>query len=273
MSTTYQILEMLSHLFQTSLPEECNALKGVKDANIIVSLTSYPPRFGILHKTLSSILRQSLKPKRLCLWIAENDLNVLPAKVKRLTQLGLEIIPTHDIKSFKKIIPCILENETETIVTADDDVYYPKHWLRTLYAYHIQSPENIICHRARHITFAQDGSLNPYNMWPYITGETTSVLVFPIGNGGILYPPNSFHADVGKADIFLNICEFGDDIWLKAMSLKKLVLCKKIHYYSRNFKHVRHSQTTTLNEENMAFRNDEQISNVFTKYNIMDVLR
>jgi hypothetical protein len=197
----------------------------------------------------------------------------LPKKVKKLTQYGLEIIPTHDIKSFKKIIPCYQNNQTEVIVTADDDVYYPKDWLRLLYAYHLQNPDNIICHRARHITFSPNGSLNLYKLWPFITEEKASLLVFPIGQGGVLYPPNSFHTDIDREDIFLNICEFGDDIWLKAMSLKNSVVCNKIHYYQKNFKHVRHSQVTTLNEDNMAFRNDEQISKVFTNYKIMDILR
>jgi hypothetical protein len=264
---------MLSNLFQAKLPEECKQLKDVKVANVIVSLTSYPPRFATLHKTIASILQQSIQPKRLCLWIAENDISSLPRKVKLLAKFGLEIIPTHDIKSFKKFIPCFLENENEVIVTADDDVYYPKDWLRTLYAYHLKSPDNIICHRARQITVTQDGSINSYNLWPYITEEMASIFVFPIGNGGVLYPPDSFHPDIGREEVFSKICKYGDDIWFKAMSLHKMTICKKINYYHKNFRHVRNSQKTTLNEDNMSFRNDEQILSVFTHYNTMDILR
>ncbi len=265
-------LKMISNIFRPRLPQECKIIQGLKVANVVVSLTSYPPRFSTLHKAVKSILQQSIKPKRLCLWIAENDIGILPDNVKRLTKYGLEILLTHDTKSFKKIIPCVLRDPDEVIVTADDDVYYPKDWLMTLYAHHLQSPDKVICHRARHITFAKNGSINPYSLWPYITEEMESLLVLPIGNGGILYPPNCFHRDIGREEIFLNICEFGDDIWLKVMSLKNSVSCKKIHHYKNNFRHIRHSQYITLNEENMEFRNDEQISNVFNNYNVISAL-
>ena len=45
---------------------------------LIVSLTSYPPRFAVLAKTLRSLIDQRVKPDRLVLWIAHDDTAQLP---------------------------------------------------------------------------------------------------------------------------------------------------------------------------------------------------
>ena len=56
---------------------------------LIVSLTSYPARFGTLHLTLGCLLDQSIKADRTILWIAHDDLDQLPAAVRELEQHGL----------------------------------------------------------------------------------------------------------------------------------------------------------------------------------------
>ncbi len=255
------------------LPEECQPISDKNQADVTVSLTSYPPRFPTLHRVIESILKQSLSPARICLWIADQDMEFLPKKVRALEKFGLEIHSIPDFKSYNKIIHCYTMYPNSIIVTGDDDMIYPTHWLRLLYAYHLHNPETIICHRARYVTFQPNGDTNPYWLWPNLDREIESSLVFPLGVGGVLYPANCFHEDFAKNEIFMDLCKYGDDIWLKTMTLLKAIPCKKIHYYPKFFKHVRNSQKVTLKQTNLDFGNDEQIREVFAKYDVLKILQ
>jgi hypothetical protein len=53
----------------------------------------------------------------------------------------------------------------------------------------------------------------------------------PIGGPGILYPPHSLHADVVRAEIFLENCPANDDEWFWAMAVRRGT---KIHCLNRS---------------------------------------
>src|SRR6185312_7028817 len=74
---------------------------------LIVSLTSYPARFGVLGKTIKSLLSQTIRPDRTVLWVAHNDFVEIPTAVRNLEQHGLEIRLCEDIRSYKKIVPSL----------------------------------------------------------------------------------------------------------------------------------------------------------------------
>ena len=44
-------------------------------------------------------------------------------------------------------------------------------------------------------------------------------IVFPIGCGGILYPPKCFHKDITNNALFTNLAPHADDIWFWAMAI------------------------------------------------------
>ena len=71
------------------------------DREVVVSLTSFPPRFSTLHLTLRTLLNQSVSPDRIVLWIAHQDMALLPRKVLALQTQGIEIRPCDDLRSFK----------------------------------------------------------------------------------------------------------------------------------------------------------------------------
>lgn len=69
----------------------------------VVSLTSYGSRIKQAHRAIEAMGRGRLKPKRLILWLSEEDLvNPLPSTLKRLMQRRQEIISCKDYRSFKK---------------------------------------------------------------------------------------------------------------------------------------------------------------------------
>ena len=60
-------------------------------AELIVSLTSYPKRYGTLDRTLKSLLDQTVRPDRLILWVADDHRAALPKSVTELRSETFEI--------------------------------------------------------------------------------------------------------------------------------------------------------------------------------------
>jgi hypothetical protein len=188
--------------------------RRVKGNRVVVSLTSYPPRFSTLHLTLKSLLSQSFLPERVVLWIAHADMPLLPPAVTALQAAGLEIKACDDLKSYKKMIPLLQETLDLTIVTADDDVYYWHDWLQQLVAMREPGKLEVICHRMHRMRLEASGNPLPYNDWEFeSTNHESSVLNFPTGIGGTLYPAGVFDSRVLDIDSFMTLCPRGDDIW------------------------------------------------------------
>ena len=178
------------------------------DAPLVVSLTSYGPRLQIVGKVLQSILRQTVRPDRVILWLDAADLPLLP---ENLHDLGAEIRPCANWKSYKKIVPTLVEAPDAYIVTADDDVYYGPDWLAGLVAH---AGAGVACHRAHRVTL-QDGRPQAYDDWDrHITAPARGPLIFPTGVGGVIYRPGVFHPDVTDPDKFMRLAPSADDVWL-----------------------------------------------------------
>lgn len=176
---------------------------------LIVSLTSYPARFGSLHLVLRSLLTQSLRADRLVLWLADGDEQHLPPAV---SELGVETRNCPNWRSYKKIVPSLLEWPEAHIVTADDDVYYGPDWLARLVRH---ADAGVVCHRAHRIALNETGEPRPYADWRRnIDAPDCSPLIFPTGVGGVLYAPGAFHADVCRAELFEALAPSADDVWL-----------------------------------------------------------
>jgi hypothetical protein len=165
----YYVLET-SHSISARFSRHTGVTAIKRNPELIVSLTTIPERIGTIHLCLDSLLKQSLKPDRLILWLSESndtdrpkiDKETLPASLLRLVARGVEIRWCKDIRSYRKIIPTLLDHPDALIVTADDDIFYSTHWLRTLYdAYQIE-PQYLHCHRAHLIRYAQSVEVLPY---------------------------------------------------------------------------------------------------------------
>ena len=129
---------------------------------VIVSLTSYYERFEKLPVTLYSLLNQSLKPDKIILWLDKKseDLAYLPYEITQFFKNGLEIRLVEDVKSYTKAYYAFKEFSNAVIVTADDDVFYPKKWLEKLYYSYASHPEDIHVHSAHRVKF-NEGKILP----------------------------------------------------------------------------------------------------------------
>lgn len=186
---------------------------------VIVSLTSYPPRFKHLHLTLKSILLQKNINFEVVLWISYGDLHLLPRTVTELVQYGLKIEGCEDIRSYKKLVPLLGKPQKLPVVTADDDIYYWSSWLVGLHKAHCKERTSIVAYRHHKIRCGQNGLPSPYSEWEFDSKEKSlGISGFPTGIAGILYPPHCFHPDVIRQDLFMSLCPTGDDIWFYWMA-------------------------------------------------------
>lgn len=185
------------------------------DAPLVVTLTSYPPRFPTLGKTLRSVLDQTVRPDRTILWLTEKDLACLPREIHALQTHGLEIRTCSDLRSYKKLIPALNAFPDAWFVTADDDVYYPPDWLEGLVGE--AERRTVVAARAHLAQLDASGRLLPYSSWIMNTGHlraaSSETRLFPTGVGGVLYPPNAFAKKVLDEEAFMRLCPHGDDIW------------------------------------------------------------
>jgi hypothetical protein len=183
-----------------------------------------------LHLTLACLLDQSVKPDRVILWIAHDDMSQLPAEVRLLEARGLEVRGCDDLRSFKKLVPALEALPDAFIATADDDVYYPADWLETL----IGGVKDgaIACRRAHRIKRMSDGSVAPYLEWALDVQDAASrrpsTDLLPTGAGGILYPPHSLDRRVNNRELFQRLCPDGDDLWFYWCARLSGTLHKKV---------------------------------------------
>jgi hypothetical protein len=239
---------------------------------LVVSLTSYPPRFPTLAFTLRSLLRQTIKADHTVLWIAPSDAHLLPKEVLDLQPYGLEILPARDTKPYKKILPALDSFPDAFICTADDDVYYWPTWIQELIDELDESGYVVPCHRAHEITFDSAGHVRPYLEWLFDIGPAGNPThLFPTGAGGVLYPPGILRHNSEDLEAALSLCPSNDDVWLFWIG-KRNGARYRVLGGNRNFLSLPKSQKQRLWDLNQSDRgNDVLIRRMIEKYGFPDL--
>lgn len=263
--------------FQTKnlLIQYCGINQKKRLVPIIISLTSFPPRLKYLHLTLASLLNQSEKPDRIILWLSQNEIKKddLPKKIKKLQNKGIEIkFIQENIKSYKKLIYTLKIIKNGIIITTDDDEIYPQDFIKKMIDKY--DKKNIIAYRCRYMKKIKKSELSPYQTWKHAKSNKPSFNLFPIGVGGILYPPNSLNKEVFNKKIYLKYAPTGDDIWFKAMALLNNRKTIMVNQKSKKFISINKAQETNLWKNNVLNnKNDEQIKNIFDYYNLYKYIK
>lgn len=248
-------------------------LSNFTDKELTVSLTSFPGRIETIHYCIKSILRQTVKPTRVVLWLAkEQFLNTkLPKELLELEAYGLVIKYCDDIRSYKKYYYSMKNWPTSIVVTLDDDVFYPENMLEELLVSYKKYPNAVSCFRAHEIKREEDGNIAKYSNWNFTSPGLSkpSHKLFQTGVNGVLYPPGVLHEDVFNKDIFMKLCKNADDLWLKIMAFKNGTKVVKVHNYSKTMMEVPSSQNTSLMSDNvLSGNNDIQLGNILEYYKI-----
>ncbi|MDR1614865.1 MAG: glycosyltransferase, partial [Campylobacteraceae bacterium] len=107
----YEILKKSDFNLYRGYKQENIAAKN--DAELIVSLTSYPARIKTVHKTIETLLSQSHKADKVILWLTyeefPNKEKDLPKELINLTKSGLSIFWCENLKPYNKLIPTLKE--------------------------------------------------------------------------------------------------------------------------------------------------------------------
>lgn len=189
---------------------------------IIISLTTYPKRINTIWLTIETLLRQSIKPDAIILWLADSQFDgmaSLPENLLRLRDRGLTIRFCEDLRSHKKYFYALQEHPNDLVILADDDMFYPRDTVKKLLKMHQRYPEDICCITAQVIvpdfqttpSFWRNPSFDERDLQ-----HTDRIQAFT--GSGTLIPPHALHPDAFNKELFHQICFHADDLWITFMA-------------------------------------------------------
>lgn len=191
-------------------------------ADVVVSLTSYGRRVRdcIVCYTVYSLLRQTLQPKRIILWLSQDEWteSTLPERVAQLKQYGVEIRFCEDMRSYKKLLPALKLLPEEDIITVDDDILYPKSLIHHLVDTHLQYP-NIIIAPLMKRPLKRNNQLLPYTQWYCEILIEPDISYLPLGGSGCYYPKHSLASYVTNYTLAQQYAPLADDVWFWAAGI------------------------------------------------------
>ncbi len=241
-------------------------LQGEK--KIIVSLTSFPGRITTVWMVVECMLRQTVKPDAIILYLSKkqfSSMDVLPDSLKRRIGNIFQIkLVENDFRSHKKYFYAFLEYPDDIVITIDDDIFYPTKMIEDLINQHKKNPDAIICRYGCKISYDKDGNLLPYTFWE--ESYNYHKINFFGSGGGTLFTPSKLYKDVTDINLAVKLCPLADDVWLNAMvRLKHLdVICITRNLILPIFSDSKESLCSINNgEKNM---NDVQLRNVIDYY-------
>lgn len=269
----YRFNNVITSRRVNSAPLQYGLNKNERDVRVIVSLTSFPKRFPTLHLCLKSLLLQDIKPDKIIVYFGsdarEEDLT---HEMIELKEYGVEyrFDRNRNLRAHKKYFYAMQEFPDDIIVTADDDLYYPKDWLSSLLRSYNEYP-NAISARRVHLMKKGENGLEKYNKWEDQTRKIRrpSNALFATGGSGKLYPPHCLIEKTFDEKAIMELCFEADDVWLKCMEMLSgmpVVWTKNLEVDQIG---VERKQKEALSNENVdQGLNDQLLNNVMKRYGI-----
>ena len=196
---------------------------NISKPQVIVSLTSFPAAIPYAAKAVRSILNGSVLPDKVVLYLTFSQFGEkgIPLELLELAKenprFEIRDYP-RDIRSYRKLIPALIDFPDATIVTIDDDVAYHKDMLGSLLRLHREYPNAVLAHRAKRMKPGK-----PYRKWSKyrwyhflfkrIHSDFKNIQT---GVGGVLYPPHCLKQDMLDVNLFTELAPTTDDIWFWA---------------------------------------------------------
>lgn len=236
-------------------------------ASCVVSLTTYGDRLQTAHLTIESIGRGAVLPRRLILWVDEGDRARLTPQLRALVRRGLDIQETRgEWGPHKKYYPYCVQHAEDglLLVTADDDVFYQRSWLRGLISHAAQVPGVVWSYRARRIEFDGD-ALSPYRRWPLVSTSRPSSVHLATGVGGVIYPPGLQVVLRDAGEDFMAEHGRTDDIWLHLQEIRSGYAVSQISAWPVSNIEIPRSQRAGLLITNQSGgQNDSALARTYT---------
>ncbi|MCB1149551.1 MAG: glycosyltransferase family 2 protein, partial [Chlamydiia bacterium] len=163
--------------------------------SLIVTLATIPGRIGNLRPCLDSILAQTIKPDRILLWYPEKfrrfkERTPIPGY---LSEYPVEIFDLEDQVALNKLIGALLhvDDPEASIVSIDDDMLYPPHFLENLLRWSEKYPHAAIGHKGKILMNRKNPN---YDQIYFIFGTIKTPCQVDVMDAafGLLYKPRFF---------------------------------------------------------------------------------
>lgn len=238
----------------------------------VVSLTSYGLRADRVYFAIESIAWGTAKPSRLVLWLDDPKIETnLPVTLRRLRQRGLEIRMSARFGPHCKYYPYVSteRHHSNPLVTADDDIIYPRWWLFRLVEASRSHPQDIHCYRARVVRLNECVALLPYRQWPFCGSTRAKYSHLLTGVSGVIYPPAFLDHLRRSGTEFMQVSPKADDLWLHAQAIRAGYKVRQMYARPIHFPVVPGTDELTLQGSNVdAGGNDRQAQAVYRESDI-----
>lgn len=240
---------------------------------LYVSLTTFPARIKDSYYAICSILNQSFKPNKILLTLTEEEFpnkeKDIPNYILDLKQKGLEILwAKENLKPHNKYFYAMQKYPKAVIITADDDILYPKHSIKKLVNSYLKNPIAVhgLCTDR---LFFENNAIKPYSQAAYCYDtyiEQPRHDIMIQGFAGALYPPSILPKESFNKEQIKKCAPIADDLWLKGMELLANIPVVCAAKY-QDPPMIYSSQATALfKTNNNLFQNDKQLENIIEEY-------
>lgn len=223
-----------------------------------VCLTSYGTRILDIGPTLNSLLCQTYNFRDINVFLSKKDLIEYQFFIQKWKLRGIMFHEVENYGPHTKLLGAFDAGLQFPLITVDDDMIYPVYFNERLTHAHEENPAVIHFFRGHRIQIGKNGKWLPYSQW-LGKAEGCSLLNFPTGVGGILYPKNPLPNEFIDMDKILRLCRFADDVWFKIGSYALGIECNLVSCdYDRDFVFSGHNQQVALSDQN----NDNGLNDV-----------
>lgn len=258
----------------------------VKD--IYVSMTTYEPRLECFEYAVLSILRGSLLPEKILIYVPKGFkslvLNNSDSFIKDELDLDyIEIIEMdEDLGPHSKYFYAFRDfGASKNIVICDDDVVYYKDWLKGLVsAAELNLDYGVFSYKVVNVLTKGECILS-YDKWIHLDEgkKALNSLLYAEGVGGVFYRKGVLKKEVLNKDVFLELLPKADDVWLWYCTYLNEIKIKHVKpkYGIKLLYLIPNSQVVNLWAENtFNKRNDmyvEKCRHYFIKKYNMDIIK
>lgn len=240
---------------------------------IVISFTSYPQRIGTIHRVLDTIIKQTVLPDRIILYLSSSEFeetDELP-DFSKYEKYGFDIRWNEEnLRSHKKWFYSFQEFREDIVITIDDDILYNNDMIEKLLQYHQQFPKCVIARNGHLITCSEKGLIAPYDDWcnwcaKYVGSPRMDMEA--VGNGGVLYVPSLFEStELFRKDVFMNKCPYADDLWLKIMEIYNDIPTVLAEKHWKDSILMEHQVHCLFQDYNKNGGNDRQLKELIKAY-------
>lgn len=237
------------------------------EAECVVCLTSHGRRIQRVHLAIESIARGRARPRRLVLWVDAEDYDMAVANksIIRLKRRGLEVKRgQRQYRAHNKYFNYTLDPDPGVLVTADDDIFYPRHWLAELWASFEEGQRNDAIGFWVRLPMIQAGAFAPFGTWKDVTDRTRRIGAFTFGVSGVIFPNALRQALAAQGDKFVETTQLADDVWISWMALRSGIAVRQCRNKSEHYFVIPFTQGQRLADENVLNgQNDRQIRDTY----------